>query len=228
MATERAAVTEDFDRLLQRIRACTVCRDAPRYGARLPHDPRPVIQASPSARICIVSQAPGARAHASGRPYTDPSGVRLRRWLGLDEQAFYDVRTIAIVGMGLCFPGNDAKGGDLPPRRECGETWHAAIMNQLPDVELTLLIGQYAQRRHLDREQTAGGITGTVARWREIYDPGSPRRTMPLPHPSWRNTGWLKRHPWFEAELLPTLRADIASVRQLAQVAATIQVEHNV
>jgi uracil-DNA glycosylase len=205
-------VTSEFDRLIQRVRACTLCRDAPRYGARLPHDPRPVIQAAPHARICIVSQAPGALVHASGRPYTDPSGVRRRRWLGFDEQTFYDARAIAIVPMGFCFPGNDAEGGDLPPRRECAETWHALVLKQLPNIELMLLIGQYAQKWHLDRSLTAAGVTGTLQRWREIYDASSRRRTMPLPHPSWRNTGWIKRNPWFETELLPILRADIAAL----------------
>jgi len=180
----------------------------------LPHDPRPVLQAAPSARICIVSQAPGARVHASGRPYTDSSGVRLRGWLGLDERAFYDARTIAIIGMGLCFPGNDAEGGDLPPRRECAETWHALVMAQLPNIELTLLIGGYSQRWHLDRKLTANGVTGAVQRWREIYGATNRRRIMPLPHPSWRNSGWIKRNPWFERELLPVLRADITALMQ--------------
>ncbi len=202
----------EFDDLLQRIRACVLCRDAPRNGSPLPHDPRPVIQAAPRARICIVGQAPGARVHASGRPFTDPSGVRLRHWLGLDERAFYDADSVAIVPMGFCFPGNDTKGGDLPPRPECAETWHAQVMSHLPRIELVLLIGQYAQRWHLERGITAGGVTGTVRRWREIYDASPSRRTMPLPHPSWRNSGWLKSNPWFEAELLPVLRADIAAL----------------
>ena len=205
-------MSAEFDDFLQRLRACRLCRDAPRYGPALPHDPRPVIQASSEARICIVSQAPGARAHASGRPYTDPSGIRIRQWLGLDERAFYDVASVAIVGMGCCFPGNDANGGDLPPRRECAETWHEQIMSHLSHIELTILVGQYAQRWHLERAITADGVTGTVQRWREIYDASSPRRTMPLPHPSWRNSGWLKRNLWFESDLLPILRQDIANV----------------
>jgi uracil-DNA glycosylase len=114
--------------------------------------------------------------------------------------------------MGFCFPGIDAAGGDLPPRRECAETWHALVMRQLRDVELTLLVGSYAQRWHLDPTLTTGGVTGTVRRWREIYDRGGRRRAMPLPHPSWRNSGWIKRNPWFEAELLPMLRHDIATL----------------
>lgn len=202
----------EFERLMEDIRACVLCREAPRYGARLPHEPRPVLQAAPTARLCIIGQAPGVRVHASGRPFTDPSGVRLRSWLGLDDAVFYNAANVAIVGMGFCFPGLDAKGGDLPPRRECAETWHARVMRQLPDVELTLLVGQYSQRWRLGREVAAGGLTDVVRRWREIYDAGATSRLMPLPHPSWRNSGWLKRNPWFEAELLPVLRADIAAV----------------
>jgi len=205
-------VQDEFDRLMRCVRACRICRDAPRYGHALAHEPRPVLQAQPSARICIISQAPGARAHASGRPYTDPSGVRLRNWLGLDEETFYDARNVAIFGMGLCFPGNDAKGGDLPPRRECAETWHSRILAQLPEVELMLLIGQYAQRFRLDRHFTRDGVTATVRQWRRIYEAAGAPRVMPLPHPSWRNSGWLDRHPWFEAELLPVLRADIGGL----------------
>ncbi len=173
------------------------------------HDPRPIFQADPHARLCIVSQAPGARAHTSGKPYNDASGTRLRAWLGLDEEAFYDSRNVAIVPMGFCFPGNDALGGDLPPRRECAQTWHARVLAQLPRIELMVLIGQYAQRWHLDRDLTRDGVTATVRQWRPIYERHDRPRLMPLPHPSWRNSGWLKRHPWFESELLPVLRADI-------------------
>ncbi len=202
-------VDASFDTLLGEVRACRICRDAPRYGAPLPHEPRPVIQASSEARLCIVGQAPGIRVHASGRPFTDPSGVRLRGWLGMGEDAFYDASKVAIVGMGFCFPGLDSKGGDLPPRRECAQTWRARIFEHLPQIELMLLIGQYAQKWHLDRAALAGGLTGTVARWREIYDADARPRILALPHPSWRNSGWLKRNPWFEEELLPVLRADV-------------------
>jgi uracil-DNA glycosylase len=205
-------VTSEFDRLIERVRGCTLCRDAPRYGAALPHEARPVFQAAPSARICIVGQAPGARAHLSGRPFTDASGARLRAWLGLGEPAFYDARAIALIPMGFCFPGNDAHGGDLPPRRECAETWRAPILEQLPDIELTLLVGQYAQKWRLARKLMTGGVTDVVRRWREIYDAHARCRVMPLPHPSWRNTGWIKRNPWFETELLPVLRNDIATL----------------
>ena len=202
-------MNDEFDNLIRDLRACTLCRDAPRYGPPLPH-PRPVIQTSPSARICIISQAPGMRAHLSGRPYTDPSGVRLRTWLGLDEEAFYDDQNIAIVPMGCCFPGNDEKGGDLPPRRECAETWHTRILGQLPRVALVILIGQYAQRWHLDRQLTKDGLTETVRQWRRIFERDGQPRMIPLPHPSWRNSGWLKRHAWFESELLPVLRGEIS------------------
>ncbi len=199
-----------LDALIDEIRACRVCRDAPRYGAPLPHEPRPVIQVSGTARLCIAGQAPGTRVHASGRPFTDPSGVRLRAWLGLDEETFYDPAKVAIIPMGFCFPGLDGKGGDLPPRRECAELWHARLFAQLPRIELMLLIGQYAQRWHLGRKAVAGGLTETVEHWRLYYRDGAPRRMVPLPHPSWRNNAWLKRNPWFETELLPVLREDVA------------------
>ena len=135
--------------LTEQIRACRVCRDAPVYGPPLPHEPRPVFQVSPSARICIAGQAPGVRVHASGRPYTDPSGVRLRSWLGIGEDIFYDPKIVAVVAMGFCFPGLDAHGGDLPPRRECAELWRKQMFALLPNLELILLVGQYAQKWHL-------------------------------------------------------------------------------
>lgn len=208
--TENTTATSRLDLLLSSVRSCTLCRDVPRQGPALPHTPRPILRATPQARICIVSQAPGARAHASGIPFLDPSGIRLREWLGLDETAFYEAGTVAIVPMGFCFPGHDALGGDLPPRRECAETWQARVLDQLPNLELMLLIGQYAQRRHLDRSLTRDGLTATVRQWRTIYEGSTRPRKLPLPHPSWRNSGWLKRHPWFESELLPVLRAAVA------------------
>ncbi|WP_354042451.1 uracil-DNA glycosylase family protein [Devosia sp. UYZn731] len=202
----------EFAALLASIRACRICRDTPHFGEKLPHEPRPVIQASPQARICIVGQAPGARVHASGRPFTDASGDRLRAWLGIGEADFYDSEKVALIPMGFCFPGNDAKGGDLPPRRECAPAWHDAVFAHLPNIELLLLIGQYAQRRYLDRSDMSGGLTRTVQDWRKIYHRPGPHRTIPLPHPSWRNSGWLKQNTWFEAELLPVLRADIGNL----------------
>lgn len=197
-----------LDVLLKNLAACRICRDAPLYGTALPHEPRPVIQASQSARLCIASQAPGTRVHLSGRPFTDASGVRLRAWLGLDEARFYDARRIAIVPMGHCFPGQDAKGADLPPRRECAQTWREPIFAALPALELVLLIGQYAQAWHL-REEAKGGLTATVGRWRDILGDRRRPALLPLPHPSWRNNGWLKAHLWFEAELVPRLQEEV-------------------
>ena len=145
-------------RSTEEIRACRVCRDAPRYGAPLSHEPRPVFQVSPSARICIAGQAPGVRVHASGRPYTDPSGVRLRSWLGIGEDVFYDPEIVAVVAMGFCFPGLDANGGDLPPRRECAELWRKRMFAALPNLELILLVGQYAQKWYLELPRPAQAI----------------------------------------------------------------------
>ncbi|WID96106.1 uracil-DNA glycosylase family protein [Bosea vestrisii] len=200
---------EALDDVLAELRACRICRDAPLYGPRLPHEPRPVIQAEAGARLLIASQAPGTRVHASGRPFTDRSGDRLRDWLGLDHARFYDASRVAIVPMGHCFPGLDAKGGDLPPRRECAPAWRERVLAALPEIELVLVIGRYAQAWHLG-PKAATDLTATVADWRAIL--GQPRRPriLPLPHPSWRNNGWLRKHPWFEAELVPVLRAEVA------------------
>ncbi len=199
----------DFDALAAGIRACRLCRDLP--SGALPHEPRPILQGSGTARLCIASQAPGTRAHASGVPFQDPSGTRLRAWLDLDEATFYDASRVAIVPMGACFPGQDAKGGDLPPRRECAGAWRHRLFAAMPRLDLILVIGQYAQAWHLG-DEFRDGLTGTVKRWREIL--GSPRnpRVLPLPHPSWRNNGWLRTNPWFEAELLPVLRAEVRSI----------------
>lgn len=203
--------SEDFSALARRLQACRICRDAPRYGAALPHEPRPILQGSATARLCIASQAPGTRAHASGIPFSDRSGARLREWLGLDPQTFYDPARVAIVPMGACFPGQDAKGGDLPPRRECAETWRAPILAALPRLELVLLIGQYAQAWHMDGN-FRDGLTQTVRRWRGFLSAPRHPRVLPLPHPSWRNNGWLRNNPWFEAELLPVLRSEVRSM----------------
>jgi uracil-DNA glycosylase len=197
-----------FDATVARLRACRVCRDAPRYGAPLPQEPRPIVQGRASARLCVASQAPGNRADKSGIPFMDPSGTRLRDWLGLDAAAFYDASRLAIVPMGACFPGYDAKGGDKPPRRECAEIWREELFAGLPNLDLILVIGQYAQNWHLGRSKA--GLTDTVRRWREILDAARKPRVLPLPHPSWRNSGWLKANPWFETELLPVLKAEVA------------------
>jgi uracil-DNA glycosylase len=169
-------------------------------------------QVSSAARLCIAGQAPGVRAHASGRPYTDPSGARLRAWLGIGDETFYDSRKVAIVPMGFCFPGLDANGADLPPRRECAESWRAGLLERLPNLELTLLVGQYAQRWHLGATKVANRLTGTAAGWRGLYQSGKCPTVLPLPHPSWPNNAWLKRNPWFETELLPVLRTGVAGV----------------
>jgi uracil-DNA glycosylase len=201
----------DFDDLARRVRDCRICRDAPLYGAALPHEPRPILQGSPSARLCIASQAPGTRAHASGIPFADRSGSRLRAWLGLDEATFYDASRIAIVPMGSCFPGQDAKGGDLAPRRECAQAWRRPLFEAMPHLELVLLIGQYAQAWHLG-DDFRDGLTETVRRWREILSNPHKPRILPLPHPSWRNNGWLRKNPWFQVELLPVLQDEIRGI----------------
>jgi uracil-DNA glycosylase len=186
-----------LDNLVAEIRACRLC------AKDLPLGPNPVVSVSTTARVCIIGQAPGTKVHHSGIPWNDRSGDRLREWLGLDRDAFYDVARIAIMPMGFCYPGTDAKGGDLPPRPECAPAWHARTLALMPKVELTLLVGSYAQRRYLAAHMQAT-MTDTVAAWRE-YLP----RFLPLPHPSWRNTAWLKANPWFAAELLPKLRRRI-------------------
>lgn len=201
--------SEPLDDVLGALRACRLCRDAPLFPPPLPHEPRPVIQAAATARLLIAGQAPGTRVHASGRPFTDPSGVRLRGWLGLDEERFYDESRVAIVPMGHCFPGLDDKGGDRPPRRECAPRWRGRVLAALPAVELVLAVGGYAQAWHLGADARPS-LTGTVAAWRDILAREAWPRVLPLPHPSWRNNGWLGRHPWFEAELLPVLRAEVA------------------
>jgi uracil-DNA glycosylase len=187
----------DLGQLLSEIRACRVCAEA------MPHEPRPVIQAGASARIMIVGQAPGTRVHASGRPFTDPSGDRLRDWMGVDEARFYDASKIAIVPMGFCFPGLDASGSDLPPRTECAPLWQARVAASLPNVKLILLVGLYAQRFHLG-SQVRKTMTETV-RDAALFGPVY----IPLPHPSWRNSAWLRKNPWFEAKILPMLRCRI-------------------
>lgn len=190
----------DLDRLLRDARACRVCAE------HLPHGPRPVLRAGLTARLMIIGQAPGTRVHESGVPWDDRSGQRLRDWLQLEPEVFYDESRVAIVPMGFCFPGQDAKGGDKPPRRECAPLWHPPLRAALPKVALTLLVGQYAQAYYLGRERRAS-LTETVRAWRN-YLPDF----FVLPHPSWRNTGWLKKNPWFEADLLPELRTQVSAL----------------
>jgi len=189
--------------LIDEIRSCRICAD--RFAATATaHAPRPVVWFRPGARILIAGQAPGARVHASGRPFTDPSGDRLRDWLGIGDDVFYDRDRVAVVPMAFCFPGYNDRKADLPPPRICEQTWHARVMTQLKDVKLTVLVGAHAHKWHLHAETP---VTQTVAGWR-AHAP----RVFPLPHPSWRNTGWLKKNPWFEADLLPVLRAQVQEV----------------
>ncbi|MCW2307623.1 uracil-DNA glycosylase [Rhodobium gokarnense] len=175
----------------------------------MPHEPRPVVRLSRTARLAICGQAPGTRVHATGLPFNDPSGDRLRDWMGIDREVFYDASRLAIVPMGFCFPGQDDKGGDLPPRRECASAWHDRLFAAMPQLELVLAIGQYAQAYHLGPLRRRS-MTETVAAWREIMAASSGPAILPLPHPSWRNTGWLKKNQWFEAEILPILKAEVA------------------
>ena len=197
-------------RLVAEIGGCRICRETP-HGNALPHEPRPVLRPSATARICISSQAPGVRVHASGTPFTDPSGDRLRGWLQLTPEEFYDQRRIAIVPMGFCFPGHDTAGGDLPPRRECPLTWHERLFAAMPQLEMILAVGSYAQRWHMGAA-TGSSMTATVKRWRELLDAEMRPRRVALPHPSWRNNAWLTSNPWFERELLPRLRREIRAL----------------
>lgn len=190
----------EFERLLGEVRACTIC------AAQLPQPPRPVLQAGPAARILIVGQAPGRKVDRSGIPFDDASGERLRLWMGVDEQVFYDPNVIAILPMGFCYPGT-GRSGDLPPRPECAPAWRSRLMKHLPRLQLTLLIGQYAQAWHL-KQAAKATLTQTVQAWRD-YGP----EVLPLPHPSPRNNLWLRRNPWFEAEVLPALKARVTALR---------------
>lgn len=193
----------EIDALTSEIKACRMC--AERFAAtRTRHAPRPVVWLGGSAPILVAGQAPGARVHESGVPFDDRSGDRLRDWMGLDRAAFYDRNQVSVLPMAFCFPGYDAKGSDLPPPKICGKTWHSRVMETLPPPRLILLIGGYAQAWHLGLKAP---VTEVVKAWRD-HGP----QVVPLPHPSWRNTGWLKKNPWFEAELLPDLRARVVDI----------------
>lgn len=194
----KSQTSEPFDALLARVRACTLC------APYLPNPPRPILRASATATLLIVGQAPGRRVHETGIPWNDPSGDQLRAWLGMTRDTFYDESRIAIVPTGLCYPGT-VRGSDLPPRPECAPLWHPVLRAAMPAIQLTLLIGAYAQAYYLGdrRGQT---LTDTVAAWRDFAPD-----FLPLPHPSPRNRGWLKRNPWFEAEVLPMLRKRVGA-----------------
>ena len=196
----------NIEDVLARIRACRICRDQPR-GRPLPHEPRPVLQAGGQARILIAGQAPGTRVHASGRPFTDPSGERLRDWLGVDANTFYDNANFAILPMGFCFPGLTPAGADLPPRRECAPAWRGILLAAMPRMELVICLGAHAMAWHM-REQFPGSVDAAVKNWRAARD--LTPSVIALPHPSWRNNAWLNRNPWFASELLPVLRQDVA------------------
>lgn len=185
-----------FSSLLTEVRACVLCAE------HLPLGPRPIVQLHPSARILIAGQAPGRKVHETGVPFDDPSGDRLRDWLGISRDVFYDAKQVAILPMGFCFPGT-GQSGDLPPRTECAEKWRVACLSKLKALELTLVIGQYALNYHLPSE--AASVTAAVQAWRKHWP-----NTVPLPHPSPRNNLWLKRNPWFEDDLIPVLRARVA------------------
>lgn len=187
-----------LERLLGEVRHCRLCAD------RLPHPPRPVLQLGATARVLVAGQAPGRRVNLSGIPFDDPSGERLRDWMGVDTRTFYDPRAVALLPMGLCYPGT-GPGGDLPPRPECAPAWRAHLLAQLPRVELVLAVGRHAQAWHLGPAARAT-LTETVRAWRDC-GPG----LLPLPHPSPRNNRWLRNNPWFEHEVLPALRARVAA-----------------
>lgn len=187
-----------FESLLADIRACELCI------ASLPHGPRPVVQADPESRILIVGQAPGRKVHESGVPFDDASGDRLRDWLGISREDFYNPKKVAILPMGFCYPGT-GKSGDLPPRPECAPAWREPLLSHLKHVELTIVIGQYAQAYHLEGAKRS--VTEHVKAWEEHWP-----MVVPLPHPSPRNNRWLARNPWFEIELLPKLKARVSEV----------------
>lgn len=190
---------ETLSILLPQVRACRLC------AAHLPHEPRPVLQASATAKLLIVGQAPGRKVHDTGIPWNDASGDRLREWLRMPRELFYDASQVAIVPTAFCYPGK-GRSGDLPPRPECAPAWHPRLLAAMPDVRLTLLIGRYAQEFYL-RDNRKASLTETVAAYEE-YLP----RYLPLPHPSQRNQLWWKRNPWFERELLPVLRRHIDTI----------------
>ena len=193
-------MSETIETLFREIRACTY------FAENLPMGPRPVVRGSASARVCIIGQAPGVRVHRSGVPWDDPSGKRLRGWLGVDDHTFYDETRFAIIPIGFCYPGTMENGGDYPPRKECAPLWHAPVIDALENVELTLLVGSYAQAYYLGKSRRKT-MTETVRSWRD-YGPD----ILPTPHPSWRTTGWQKKNPWFDDEILPEIRRRVKAL----------------
>ncbi len=193
-------MSKKLNNLLKEIRDCRLCEEY------LPLGPRPVVQAHARASILIAGQAPGRKVHETGVPFNDPSGVRLREWMGIDEKNFYDPKKIALLPMGFCYPGTGASG-DLPPRPECAEAWRPSLLDALPRIQLTLVIGQYAQNYHLGAQRKKN-LTETVRAWKDYLKQG----LIPLPHPSPRNNIWLRKNPWFEKEVLPTLRSRVRAL----------------
>ena len=195
-------MTDRFIELIHSVRSCTLCAE------HLPHGVRPVLQINPKAKILIAGQAPGRKVHESGIPFDDASGDRLREWMGISKDTFYDNEKIAILPMGFCYPGT-GKSGDLPPRLECAAAWREKLLQQLPDLELILAIGQYAQAYHLPEKKKT--LTETVQCWQKYLKISEPA-VLPLPHPSPRNNIWLKRNPWFEVDVLPTLKKRVENL----------------
>lgn len=190
-------------RLVKEVRGCTLCAE------HLPLGPRPILQIAPQAPILLAGQAPGSRAHASGIPFDDASGQRLRQWLGISRETFYDPECVAILPMGFCFPGT-GKSGDLAPRPECAPTWRQPLLSTLDNLQLTLVLGQYAMKYHLPESHRT--VTEAVSDWRRHWP-----AIVPLPHPSPRNNRWLKTNPWFEEELIPALQTQVRKILDSAQ-----------
>ena len=198
------SANQNCDDLLKQVRACTHCQ------AHLPFGPRPVLQLDPRAKILIVGQAPGSKVHATGIPFDDPSGDRLRQWMGVDKAVFYNPTKIAILPMGFCYPGK-GKSGDLPPRPECAELWRKPLLSQLANIELTLIIGKYAIDYHLP-QANGQTLTETVKDWKTYWP-----KLLPLPHPSPRNNIWLKKNQWFEKEIVASIGKKVQSLLSSTQ-----------
>ena len=205
-------MNQKLEQLRMRIEQCKICQINPIKNP-LPHDPKPVIRVSETARICVAGQAPGTRVHKTGIPFNDPSGDRLRGWMGISREKFYDESKIAIIPMGFCFPGLDDNGSDLPPRRECQKTWHDILFQELTQLELIIPVGKYAHMYHMGVSRDTS-ISEIIQNWwsESKQNSGSKKRFLPLPHPSWRNSGWLKKNPWFELDVLPKLRSEVTRI----------------
>ncbi|UXN07655.1 MULTISPECIES: uracil-DNA glycosylase family protein [unclassified Bartonella] len=200
-------IKQQLAALDKKIKSCRICLDCPKYLPALTIEPRPICISSDKAQIAVAGQAPGLKVFETGIPFNDASGNRLRQWLDVSPQYFYNKDNFAIIPMGFCFPGYDNKGSDLPPRKECQQQWHAQLFSLMPQIKVVLAIGQYAQKWHI-KQGLGKNLTETVSNWRDILRIKQPMgyHVFPLPHPSWRNTSWIKKNPWFSDELLPILR----------------------